>query len=127
TAVGSTYQIFAKVRLIDIVRVRSDAPEAQSYKNRIISKHVDFVLCSRDTFVPLLVIELDDASHRSGAAQRRDATKDAALRAARVPLLRISAASNYNPRILANHIDAFLSSGATEKEEQPGIRGFTAG
>jgi hypothetical protein len=49
-ALASDYQIFAKVRLADIVRpVRSPSRSGwQSAFNRITGKHVDFVLCDSE-------------------------------------------------------------------------------
>jgi hypothetical protein len=44
TAVGSDLQVFPKVRLIDLVKVRLGTANTQGYKNRIDRKHVDFVV-----------------------------------------------------------------------------------
>ena len=93
---GPDVTIFAKVRLIDLVRVRKGTEKTQAHKNRVISKHVDFVLCSRENSVPLLVIELDDASHRAADRQARDQFKDAVLTAAGIPVLRVPARSGYS-------------------------------
>jgi hypothetical protein len=98
-AVGFRFHIFPKVRLIDIVAVIPGTPNPQSHKNRILSKHVDFVLCARDTFTPLLVIELDDRSHRSPSTQVRDTLKDNILDAAGLPILRIPAFNTYSSRV----------------------------
>jgi hypothetical protein len=45
---------------------------------------------------PRLAIELDDRSHARPAARRRDDFKDAALAAAGLPLLRVTAAGGYD-------------------------------
>ena len=95
-SIGPDVTIFAKVRLIDLVGVRKGTEKAQAHKNRVISKHIDFVLCSRESSVPLLVIELDDASHRSADRQARDQFKDAVLTAAGIPVLRVPARSGYS-------------------------------
>src|SRR5260221_12275149 len=58
-----------KVRVADLLEVtfdRSD-PEHWRYFSAISQKHVDFVLCRRSDFAPLLVIELDGGSHREKA------------------------------------------------------------
>ena len=102
--VGYKYHIFPKVRMIDLVRVRVDSPNARSHKNRILSKHVDFVLCTRDTFKPVMVIELDDSSHRSSSRQARDAIKDRALEAAGLPLLRVTVTNWYDEQEVAGSI-----------------------
>ena len=69
-ALSSEYQIFAKVRLADIVRpVRNPSRSGwQSAFNRIIGKHVDFVLCDSAHLGVVGVIELDDRTHWGGRA-----------------------------------------------------------
>lgn len=103
-AVDGEQHIFSKVRLIDVVKVRPGTPNAQTHRNRIKSKHVDFVLCERKTFAPLLVIELDDASHNSSRQRERDALKDSILGAAGLPILRVKASNAYNRKELAERI-----------------------
>jgi hypothetical protein len=107
-AVQQRVHIFPKVRLIDIVKVRPGVDKPQAYKNRIIQQHVDFVLCERDTFKPLLVIELDDASHRNPQRQERDYRKDRILEAAGLPILRYPAKGNYNTGEVARAIEEKL-------------------
>lgn len=58
------------------------------YFRRIAQKHVDFVICDPSLRV-LFAIELDDSSHDTKQAHRRDRFKDQAFRAARIPLRRI--------------------------------------
>src|SRR5258708_6894169 len=58
--------ICPKVRVADLLEVtfdRSD-PEHWRYFSAISQKHVDFVLCKRSDFAPLLVIELGGGSPR---------------------------------------------------------------
>jgi hypothetical protein len=107
-AVHERMHIFPKVRLIDIVKVRPGVDKPQHYRNRIIQQHVDFVLCERDTFKPLLVIELDDASHRDPQRQDRDARKDRVLEAAGLPILRYPAKANYNMWDVARAVEEKL-------------------
>ncbi len=83
----SGHTVFAKVRLNDLIEATGEARQATN--NRINRQHVDFVLLSQPEFKPVMVIELDGASHESRAQQTRDAKKDAALRAAGLPLVRL--------------------------------------
>jgi hypothetical protein len=53
-------------------------------------KHVDFLLCDREKVGPVLVIELDDASHQREDVRERDGAKDAILQAAGLPILRVT-------------------------------------
>ena len=68
--------------------------------------HVDFVLADVGTLEAVLVIELDDKSHSGTNARKRDQFKDAALAAARVPILRVRAAEKYETRELQAGISA---------------------
>ncbi len=78
-------ELFAKVRLLDIVEPRD--PRDYSLINRVIRKHCDFVLLlpSGET---LAVVELDDSSHNGRDAAYRDMVKDRALADAGIPVLR---------------------------------------
>jgi very-short-patch-repair endonuclease len=67
------------------------------HQNKINQKHVDFVLCDPNSFTPLLVIDLDDSSHMRKDRQGRDAFVDAALDAAGLPILHVSAQHAYAP------------------------------
>ncbi len=93
----SRYQIFAKVRLSDLVEVRWGTSGAQAHENRISQKHVDFVLCTANDLTPRLVIELDDSSHARRDRQERDAFIDAALAAAGLPIQHVQAQRTYAP------------------------------
>jgi len=96
-AVGSSYRIFSKVRLADVIGTREGlSPSRQtSAFNSIKSKHLDFVLCDPATLSVVLAIELDDASHRKPDAAKRDGFIAAALLAASLPLLRFRASNSY--------------------------------
>lgn len=98
-AVTSDRQIFAKVRLADIVRpIRNSSRSGwQSAFNRITGKHVDFVICDQERLGIVAVIELDDRSHERFARGVRDGLVDAALTDARIPVLRVSARLTYSP------------------------------
>lgn len=97
-AVASNYQIFAKVRLADIVKpVRNPSRSGwQSALNRITGKHVDFVLCDTARLGIVAVIELDDRSHQRFERGMRDSLVDSALKDARIPILRVPARHAYS-------------------------------
>ena len=100
--------VFAKVRLADLVYMPKGTANRQAHFNRIQSKHVDFVLCTRDKLSPVLVIELDDASHEEESRRDRDTFVDAALTAAGLPILHITAQRAYVPAELAAAIQQKL-------------------
>ncbi len=109
-AVTSDHLIFAKVRLGDLLYVKKGTENRQSFFNKIQSKHVDFVLCEPKTVRPVLVIELDDASHNRTDRQSRDAFVNDAFEAAGLPILRMPAKAGYNPAEVTKMINDKMSS-----------------
>jgi hypothetical protein len=99
-AVPPGLAVCVKVRLMDVVAVPDSA--WREFGAPGSGMHLDFVLASAETLEPVLVVELDDSSHRQQAAHRRDAFKDAALAAAGVPILRVTAAARYDTTTLRN-------------------------
>ncbi len=101
------YFLACKVRVADVLKPQ---PYSHAAFNKISAKHFDFVLCDQSATRPLLVIELDDASHAQASAQARDAVKDAACRAAALPLLRVPVQARYDPAYLQKRISETISS-----------------
>lgn len=77
-----------KVRLADVINCDEDAWQ-DGHGRWIGPRHCDFVLFEASSSRIRLVIELDDASHRTERRARSDAFLDRALKAAGVPLLRV--------------------------------------
>lgn len=101
--------LLSKVRLADFLEVQAAPGEHLRHFGRISQKHADFLLVDPATADPLLVIELDDSSHRrSQRTIESDEFKDHAYAAARVPILRIPAARSYNRSDLTARIEAAL-------------------
>ncbi len=94
-AVGEQYWVFPKVRVNDVIDVKAAGSEWRTYLHKIDRKHIDFLLCDRDTVRPVLAIELDDASHNRDDRKSRVQFLDAAFTAARLPLLHIPAKRGY--------------------------------
>jgi len=105
--------VFAKVRLLDLVWLPKGTPNPQGWRNRVQSKHVDFVLCNRRELRPELVIELDDKSHEEDDRQVRDAFVDRALAAAGLPILHLSARRTYSTRELSEQIRSSIAGHTT--------------
>ena len=76
-----------KVGLKDLLGVTT-RKNYMKYFHQIAQKHMDFVVCDQSLRV-LFAIELDDSSHETKDARKRDHFKDQAFRAARIPLKRI--------------------------------------
>jgi Protein of unknown function (DUF2726) len=111
-ALASDYQIFAKVRLADIVRpVRSPSRSGwQSAFNRITGKHVDFVLCDSARLGIVAVVELDDSTHDRFERGIRDSLVDTALADSGIPVLRVSARQAYSPAQIREQVQSLFRS-----------------
>ena len=70
--------IFTKVRLIDLAQPKKGAADYATLRNKVIQKHVDFVICDEDVNVKL-IIELDDSSHSRPDRRERDQLVDEVL------------------------------------------------
>lgn len=88
------HTVFAKVRLADLVRVQAKGREFWQNFNSISSKHVDFVICNAQ-LAPVVVLELDDASHDSEDRLKRDAFVDDVLAVADIPIVHFRAKRGY--------------------------------
>ncbi len=111
-AVGRRYHVAFKARLADLVTC-SDEAWADGFGHMIARHHVDFVLCDYRTTEIVAAIELDDRSHDRPARRRRDTFLDAALNAARIPLIRIRAAARYDLATLEQTLLALLTPDET--------------
>lgn len=103
-AVRGRWQIQLKPRLEDVVGVMQNIPSRQSYRNQVMSKHVDFLLCMPDTLAPVLVIELDGSSHERPDRKRRDEQVDSILQSVGLPILHVPARAPYDPVLLERDI-----------------------
>lgn len=98
-AVGQDHRVFAKMRVADLLSVglvESRSAWVQAF-NRISAKHVDYVVCRRDTLAVVAAVELDDRSHDSMTMQQRDAFLEGAFASAGVRLVRVPVRSRYDP------------------------------
>lgn len=76
-----------KVGLKDLLGITTKN-NYMKYFRLIASKHIDFVICDPSLRV-LFAIELDDSSHDTKEARKRDHFKDQAFRSAKIPLKRV--------------------------------------
>lgn len=76
TADKYNLHILTKVRLADLVEVDKYMQEQafKKYFSKIMSKHVDFVLCNPENLAVKFIVELEDSSHTNYAnrAERDD-------------------------------------------------------
>lgn len=90
-------RIFAKVRVMDLVWLPKGTERLQSWKNRVMSKHVDFVVCdSGGGLRPLVAVELDDSSHEREDRRGRDRFIERVCSEAGLKLVRFPAKAGYS-------------------------------
>lgn len=97
-AFGSDYQIFAKVRVADVVSVKklSNRSEGQKAFNKINAKHFDFVLCSKTDLSITAVLELNDSSHENAKRKERDSFLEDLCQSVSLPFIPIKAEYMYS-------------------------------
>ena len=107
-AVQDDFQIFAMVRIADLLRVEKGHRQRRHWLNKILAKHIDFVLCDPGSLEPLVCIELDDPSHQRPDRIERDIFVNRAFESAGLPLLRIPTEPSYRSREIRELIDGVL-------------------
>lgn len=107
-AVLDDWEIFAMVRIADILRVETGVKNRRSWLNKILAKHIDFVLCNPNSLEIVMGIELDDSSHQRADRIERDQFVNHAFESAGIPLLRVPIRPNYPAREVRDLIDESL-------------------
>lgn len=100
--IGENYYIFPKVRICDIIQ----AKDKSSYSdfNKIKSKHVDYLICTKEPITAKIVVELDDKSHNSNARQIRDSFVDDIFANSGIPIVHIKVQYSYKKEDLIKKI-----------------------
>ena len=112
-ATDGQFAICPKVRLSDLIQCTSRNP---GDSNRINQKHIDFVLCEKDSMKIVCAIELNDRRHLEGSRKKRDELVASALDEAQIKFLPIRAAAVYSVQDLRN---AIFSERNPERPESP--------
>ena len=90
------YCIFTKVRLIDIIYLKHwPRDKYVPIKNKIIQKHLDFVITDNYGKV-VMAIELDDKYHSQEKVKKNDKFKDDIFKYMWIPLERFQVGSYYD-------------------------------
>jgi very-short-patch-repair endonuclease len=103
------YFLYAKVRMGDFVFLANEPQERKFHNNQIFCKHVDFLFCDKFTLEPLLVVELDDSSHKQQDHLERDKFKDETFTAIGLPFLRLEVQKEYDWQLLKEQIREKIS------------------
>jgi hypothetical protein len=94
--IGNEYQVFAKVRMADVVWLANEPVNRKYHNNQIQCKHFDFVLCDKAFLKPALVLELDDSSHDKFNRQESDEFKQQVCEMVGLPLVRVKVQQSYS-------------------------------
>lgn len=97
SALRESHEVSCKVRLEDLLQVKQGKSRSERFglRNRIKSRHVDFVVIESDSSKIVGLVELDDASHRSARAKEDDTFKDELAKATGLKLVRFTARGAY--------------------------------
>lgn len=115
-AISPQQQIFAKTRIADLINPAAGTRASnQAARNRIQSKHVDFVICDAATTKVVACVELNDKSHEREDRKARDSFVKNALEGAGIRLHFVRAARSYD----ANELRTLLAGQPTMGGRQP--------
>lgn len=110
-ALSEKATICSKVRLADVFFLPQIAGRMR-YFRPIAMKHVDFLICDRNTMKPLFGLELDDSSHQRPDRIARDQFVNAVFEAAQLPLIHVPVRAAYNAQeirsLLTPYIERFI-------------------
>jgi len=109
-AVGNEFRILCRVKMSDILTIHqnTDKKTSKNATSRAGSKHLDFVLCSKDDMSPIIAIDLVHNSGKDGYKSQRDFYVSGALDAAHIPHVRIKVRSGYKAQDIRECIQAKL-------------------
>jgi hypothetical protein len=96
-ALGREYRAFGKVRVADVASLKAGLGNSarQGALNRISGKHFDFVICRSSDLKIVCGIELNDKSHASQRARKRDDFLVALCQQIGLPLIQVPAKAAY--------------------------------
>ncbi len=122
-ALGVEYRVFGKIRLGDVIQPTIDLSNSHfvAALNKMNKKHLDFVICSKNNFEILGVIELDDKSHARQDRKKSDQFVNMALEGAGIPFLHLSAEQSYQVQDLRTtlvHTFALNINGSLPKDTE---------
>lgn len=114
-AIENRAVIVPKVGLQDVFFI-TDREKYQHYRNRISTRHIDFLICETGTLKPLFGIELDDSSHSRSETQKNDLFKNMVFDAAMLPLVRFPVKGTFSTEEIKEKLLPFFKQ--EEKAEE---------
>lgn len=119
-AMAAEYSVLAKVHVGNLIEMSDELKSQKTYGEQIQSEHVDFLLCKKNTFEPILVIELDNGAHDPERA-KSDQVRVEMLVAAGIAFLHIPIQKNTT--VLISNSKSMKSLGR-HQSLQPAIIGM---
>ena len=103
-ATKNSLLIFPKIRIADIAQTNEiyKSREWQIAFNQISQKHVDFILCEKDSLKIKYIIELDDPSHNLPERQNRDTFVDNVMEQCGYKIFHVRTGEQFNFSMLQN-------------------------
>lgn len=109
---GSSYHIFPQIHLNRLIDYRIKGTARKGPFHHIDLKHVDFVLCDKNTFDPVLVIELSEKNH-TGARLQQDRIVEDLINEAHLSFVRIKYSKPLNTSYISEKIHDALAAEIT--------------
>ena len=81
------YDVFTQVAYSALIEVSPEMFDLGERFSQINNYRSDFVICDKETTKPLVVIELNDCSHKYSRTEARDRFVYSALKSANIPLI----------------------------------------
>lgn len=91
-AVGNEMHILPKVRIADIFEQETNEEDKEFWKkfNTIAQKHVDFLVCKKQNFAPLLILRIRGEAHHEAIDHDEEEFIKELFDHAHIPLLDVS-------------------------------------
>ncbi len=102
------YYVFPQVNLISLLNHKITGQNWKAAKSNIDRLSVDYAIFSKNTFTPILAIELDDSSHEEEDRIKRDLKVEKIFSNAQIPLVRIKYQDRLNEEYVRTEISKYL-------------------
>lgn len=108
-ALGEEFRVFGKVRVGDIAKVKSGLGRSasQGALNKIAYKHFDYIVCRTSDLAVVCAIELNDQSHSTKRARKRDELIEGVCKVISLPLMQVTAKEFYSSQEV---LDQFIET-----------------
>jgi len=99
------YYVFPQINYSHLISIdRASHYEQRRYRSHIERKSADFVICDKQTCVPLLVIDIDGNVHNREENKIKDEEIDSILNKIRLPIIRIKNSEVENRELIRSKI-----------------------